>query len=45
MINVINAAVLYTKLVESKSTEFSSQGKNIFSISLILYLYEMTDIH
>ena len=36
--------MLYIKAVESKSLEVSSQEKKI-SISLILYLYEMTDAY
>ena len=36
--------MLYMNVVESKS-KFSLQGKIFFSISLILHLYEMMDIH
>ena len=49
MINIINSAFIHYIMCEScwesGSWEFSSQGKNFFSISLILYLYEMTDVH
>ena len=36
--------MLYMKVVKRVNAEFSSQGK-IFYISLILYVYEMTDVH
>ena len=35
--------MLYIKITERGNPEFSSQEKNIFS--LILYLYEMVDVH
>ena len=35
----------HMKAVNSKSQVSSTQEKKILSISLILYLYEMTDIH
>ena len=48
MFNMISkqqhCCMLYMKVVESKSQEFSPQIK-FFSISLILCLYEMMDVH
>ena len=37
--------MLFIKVVKRVNLEFSSQEKSIFSISLILYLYEITDIY
>ena len=35
MINIIKAAMLYMKVVENKSYEFSSQGKILFLFSFL----------
>ena len=44
VINIMNTAVCYVQKLLRVNPEFSAQGKN-FSISLILYLYEMMDVH
>ena len=41
----ISFSVLYMNVVKRLNLEFSSQGEICFPISLILYLYEMIDIH
>ena len=45
MINIVNTAVLYMKLVKRINSEILPQEKEIFSISLFSYLYEMMDVH
>ena len=37
--------MIHTKAVKRINPEFSPQEKNIFSISSVLYLYEMMDVH
>ena len=37
--------MLYMRVVKTVNPEFSSQEKKFFSISLMLYLYEMMDGH
>ena len=45
MINIVNIAVLYVKLVKRINSEILPQEKEIFSIYSFLYLYEMMDVH
>ena len=46
MMNVINIAVCYIlKAVKKVNPKSSHHQKKKISISLMLYLYEMTDVH
>ena len=45
MINIVNTAVLYMKLVKRINSEILPQEKEIFSISSFSYLYAMMDVH
>ena len=41
----ISFSTLYVNVVKRVNLEFSSQGKICCPVSLILYLYEMIDVH
>ena len=45
MINIINYLVCYMKIVKRVNRKSSYYKEKYFSISLILYLYEMIDVH
>ena len=45
MINIINTSVCYVSKLRVEPKSSHCKKKNIFSISLILYLYEVVDVH